>query len=163
MFFKRLYILLVLLLIFFQVISQSSRVYQTVRVTGEPPDIDGLLSEPVWATARWSGDFIQREPYENQPPSQQTAFKILYDDNNLYIAVRAYDTDPEKIERRLTTDRLVADIQVPKDYDFIRDQSIRRLSFNLTPPNMEDQTDDVSRLKTVLRRKFGYKKQRSDS
>lgn len=88
-------------LIFGHAVGQSTRVYNSVRIVGEAPEIDGLLSEPVWGTVEWSGDFIQQEPYENQPPSQQTAVKVLYDDNNLYIAVRAYDTEPEKIERRL--------------------------------------------------------------
>ncbi|MFQ5676702.1 MAG: DUF5916 domain-containing protein, partial [bacterium] len=32
----------------------------------------------------------------------KTAFKILYDENNLYIGVRAFDTEPEKIVRRVT-------------------------------------------------------------
>ena len=82
--------------------SQGTREYYADRVVGEPPDIDGYLSDSVWETVEWSGDFIQREPYENQPPSQQTAIKILYDDNNLYIAVRSYDTEPNKIERRLS-------------------------------------------------------------
>ena len=62
----------------------------------------------------------------------------------------------EKIVRRLTTDRLVADIQVPEGYEAQNDQSMHRLSFKLTPPNMEDQTDDASRLKTEFRRRFGY-------
>jgi len=62
----------------------------------------------------------------------------------------------EKIERRLTTDRIVADIIVPDGYDFSKDQTIQRISLKLTPPNMEDQLDDASRLKTVLRRNFGY-------
>lgn len=84
------------------VLSQSSRVYNAVLLEGEAPEIDGVLSESVWETAEWSGDFIQREPFENQAPSQQTAVKILYDDNNLYVAIRAYDTDPSKIARRLS-------------------------------------------------------------
>ena len=36
------------------------------------------------------------------PPSQQTKFKILYDEKNLYIAVRAFDDEPDKIEKRLS-------------------------------------------------------------
>jgi hypothetical protein len=34
---------------------------------------------------------------EGVPPSYQTAFKILYDANNLYIAYRAYDPEPGRI------------------------------------------------------------------
>jgi len=77
------------------------RVYNTSRVIGEPPEIDGHISEKVWDNVQWQGDFTQKEPYENAPPSQKTIFKILYDDNNLYVAIRAFDTEPNKIEKRL--------------------------------------------------------------
>lgn len=78
------------------------RVYNTTKLNGEAPTIDGLISEDIWNIVEWSGDFTQKEPFENQKPSQQTAFKIIYDDNNLYVAIRAFDTEPEKIERRLS-------------------------------------------------------------
>jgi len=93
--------LIVFLLVEF-VSAQQVRDYHAVRLKGEPPHIDGALSEKVWDEAEWSGDFVQFEPDENQPPSQQTAFKILYDNENLYVAIRAFDTEPDKIERRLT-------------------------------------------------------------
>jgi len=82
--------------------QDSIRIYQTIRLTGEPPVIDGLVNEDVWDMVEWSGEFVQREPYEYQEPSQETAIKILYDDNNLYVAIRAFDTEPDKIEKRLT-------------------------------------------------------------
>jgi hypothetical protein len=70
-------------------------------LNGEAPDIDGLIDESVWDAAEWAGDFTQKEPYENAAPSQKTAFKILFDDNFLYVALRAFDTEPDKIVRRL--------------------------------------------------------------
>ncbi len=88
--------------IVFVAVGQSTRTYTATRLEGEPPHIDGLLSEDVWESAEWTGDFIQREPFENQPPAEQTAVKILYDDNNLYVAIRCYDAEPDKIERRLS-------------------------------------------------------------
>ena len=83
------------------VVVGQTRIYNTVKIKGEAPVIDGYINEDVWKTVEWQGDFTQQEPYEFAPPSQQTAFKILYDDNNLYVAVRAFDSEPEKIERRL--------------------------------------------------------------
>ena len=77
------------------------RVYNTSRVNGKPPEIDGHITEKVWSNVEWQDDFTQKEPYENAPPSQKTKFKILYDDNNLYVAIRAFDTQPDKIEKRL--------------------------------------------------------------
>lgn len=57
----------------------------------------------------------------------------------------------EKIERRLTTDRIAAEVAVPPEYTYERRQTIRRLHVRLNPPTMNDQTDDWSRLQTALR------------
>lgn len=61
----------------------------------------------------------------------------------------------EKIERHLTTDRTAIEVSVPTDYDPYYCQSIQRISLQLTPPRMDDQTDDWSRLRTALRQKTG--------
>jgi uncharacterized 2Fe-2S/4Fe-4S cluster protein (DUF4445 family) len=61
----------------------------------------------------------------------------------------------EKIERRLTTDRTVAEVQVPAGYNPKVDQTIRRVQLTLPPPSMDDQTDDWSRLQTALRQQAG--------
>ena len=62
----------------------------------------------------------------------------------------------EKIERRLTTDRTVAEVSVPEGYFYDRDQTIRRARLTLQPPSMDDQTDDLSRLLTELRSAYGF-------
>lgn len=59
--------------------------------------------------------------------------------------------EQEKIERKLTTDRVAAEVQVPEGYQFEWSQPIRRASVTLNPPSMDDQTDDWSRLQTALR------------
>ncbi len=61
----------------------------------------------------------------------------------------------EKIERRLTTDRVVADVTVPIGYAPDRVQPIKRIALSLIPPSMDDQTDDWSRLQVALRQKTG--------
>jgi len=66
------------------------------------PIIDGLLKDECWNLVEWGGNFIQSHPSENKPPSQETAFKILYDDNNLYVFIRAYDSEPGKISKIVT-------------------------------------------------------------
>ncbi|MBI3161261.1 MAG: DUF4445 domain-containing protein, partial [Chloroflexi bacterium] len=65
--------------------------------------------------------------------------------------VAIYIPPQEKIERRLTTDRVVAEVTVPADYDYDEHQSIHRMTLELTPPSMDDQTDDWARLQTALR------------
>jgi len=81
--------------------SQEKRIYKTTFAEN-PPLVDGLMNDPAWDLAEWSGDFIQSQPEENKPPTQQTAFKILFDEANLYVFIRAYDTEPEKISRIMT-------------------------------------------------------------
>jgi uncharacterized 2Fe-2S/4Fe-4S cluster protein (DUF4445 family) len=59
--------------------------------------------------------------------------------------------EQEKIERRLTTDRVAAEVQAPDDYSFEWSQPIRRFNVRLNEPSMDDQTDDWARLATALR------------
>ncbi|MGZ9163661.1 MAG: ASKHA domain-containing protein [Anaerolineales bacterium] len=65
--------------------------------------------------------------------------------------VAIYVPPQEKIERRLTTDRVVAEVTVPADYEYLQDQTVRRIHVQLVPPSMDDQTDDWSRLQTAMR------------
>ncbi len=69
--------------------------------------------------------------------------------------VQIYVPPQEKIERRLTSDRLVVEISVPTDYDYIQDQNVRRVYLRLKPPSMDDQTDDLARIQTGLRTQCG--------
>jgi uncharacterized 2Fe-2S/4Fe-4S cluster protein (DUF4445 family) len=70
--------------------------------------------------------------------------------------VAIYVPPQEKIERRLTTDRVVAEVTVPSDYDYLHDQTVRRIHVRLNPPSMDDQTDDWSRLQTALRLQHNF-------
>lgn len=76
--------------------------YTTTVVVREAPVIDGLLNDEAWNTVEWGEDFTQIEPNKAAAPSQKTAFKILYDAKNLYVAIRAYDTEPGKIVQRMS-------------------------------------------------------------
>jgi hypothetical protein len=74
--------------------------YFTKRAIGEIT-LDGVLKEEAWNAVEWGGDFIQWLPDEGKPPSQQTSFKILYDDKYLYIGYRCHDLSPDSIVRRM--------------------------------------------------------------
>ena len=78
-----------------------AKTYTTKR-TDSPPKINGMFDDEAWQNASWEGDFIQYDPENAVPPSQKTEFAILYDDVNIYVAIKAYDTEPGKIESRLT-------------------------------------------------------------
>lgn len=66
--------------------------------------------------------------------------------------------EQEKIERRLTTDRVAAEVQVPDGYEFTWSQAMRRVNVRLTEPSMDDQTDDWARLQTALRQQHKLEK-----
>ena len=76
----------------------------TTQSLGEyaAPNINGMLEDDAWNLVEWGGDYIEWQPDENTPPSYQTKFKILYDSKNLYIGVRCYDSEPDKIVKRLS-------------------------------------------------------------
>ncbi|HWS00814.1 MAG TPA: hypothetical protein VN249_09380, partial [Prolixibacteraceae bacterium] len=63
--------------------------------------IDGNLLENEWQ-GKWEGGFVQREPYENAKPSQNTEFQLLFDNDFIYVAIKALDTAPDSIVHRLS-------------------------------------------------------------
>jgi len=70
--------------------------------------------------------------------------------------VSIYVPPQEKIERNLTTDRVVAEVTVPEGYDYSQVQTVHRIHLELTPPSMDDQTDDWSRLQTAFRQQHRF-------
>ncbi|MCS3796207.1 hypothetical protein GGD38_001545 [Chitinophagaceae bacterium OAS944] len=81
--------------------TSGPRIYQTHRIPfTERPVIDGKLNDACWKTLSWSGNYTQWIPNEGAQPSQPTQLKILYDDKNIYVAIRAIDHEPEKIIRK---------------------------------------------------------------
>src|SRR5262245_7286414 len=67
-----------------------------------PITLDGRLPEPVWEQAPSINEFVQREPSEGAAPSQRTDARVAFDDKALYVAVRAFDSDPTRIVGMLT-------------------------------------------------------------
>ena len=63
----------------------------------EAPVIDADLSDPAWAKATIIDDLKQRQPDPGAPPTERTVLRLMYDENNLYFGVYAYDSEPERI------------------------------------------------------------------
>jgi len=77
--------------------ASERRVYYAAR-TDIKPRIDGRLDDDCWQQfGTWDGGFIQQQPHQAAPPSQQTEIKILYDDKFLYFAIICHDNEPEKM------------------------------------------------------------------
>jgi len=86
------------------------------------PVIDGILDDDIWQTGNWVDDFTQLEPYNGKKSSQKTEFKILFDENNLYVAIKAFDTSPDSIVKRLTRRDHVDGDMVGIIFDSFHDQ-----------------------------------------
>src|SRR5262244_3434266 len=63
--------------------------------------IDGNLDEPAWREAFPYSEFVESFPDEGASPTQRTEVRVLYDDQNLYIGITAYDQQPALIVRGL--------------------------------------------------------------
>ncbi len=71
--------------------------YYSAERTETAPRVDGRLDDACWQQGAWEGGFIMGSPAEGAPPSQPSAFRIMYDYSNLYVAYKCYDSEPEKI------------------------------------------------------------------
>lgn len=64
---------------------------------GEAPVIDGDLSDVSWAKATIIDDIRQRQPDPGAPATERTVLRVMYDANNIYFSVYAYDKEPEQL------------------------------------------------------------------
>ncbi|MEQ6123726.1 DUF5916 domain-containing protein [Pseudotenacibaculum sp. MALMAid0570] len=84
-----------------QDIIVPKKIYTTKPISN-PPKIDGILDDESWNAVEWGTDFVEKDPDEGTPPTYQTRFKITYDAKYLYVAIRAFDDEPDLIEKRLS-------------------------------------------------------------
>jgi hypothetical protein len=90
--------------------AHPPRIYNTQRLAGKPPDIDGHLDDDAWKEGAWAGDYTQQLPVEGGKPSQKTELKILYDEKYIYFAIRAYDDMARVAKYSSRRDEIAGDI-----------------------------------------------------
>ena len=76
----------------YQPTARATRIEST-----EAPTIDGDLSDAVWSKAQVIDEFYQIGPDPGQPATKRTVLRFLYDADNLYVSIYAYDSEPDKI------------------------------------------------------------------
>jgi hypothetical protein len=69
---------------------------RAARVTA-PPHIDAVLDEEVYRALTPVTGFIQQEPDEGQPATEQTLVWLTFDDTYLYVGARCRDSQPSRI------------------------------------------------------------------
>ena len=81
---------------------------RAVRIT-TAMRIDGKLEEAAYADTEAVSDFLQQEPNEGRPATEKTEAWVFFDDNNIYVSARCWDTHPERMvanEMRRDTNQL---------------------------------------------------------
>ena len=79
------------------VISRDADGRATIRAVrvSEPPRLDGRLDESIYETITPITGFIQQAPDEGAPATEKTEAWITFDQSNLYVAGRIWDSAPE--------------------------------------------------------------------
>jgi hypothetical protein len=106
-------------------------VYTTSRLVTSRPSIDGKLDDECWKHGTWAGDYHQWIPDEGAKPTYPTELNIQYDDKYIYVAFRAYDGEPQKIQRLAGTRDEFAGDMVGVNFDSYHDHRTG-FEFNLT-------------------------------
>jgi hypothetical protein len=75
--------------------------------TATPPTIDGRIDDLVWKAAPPSRPFVQKFPNEAAAPSEPTTFRVLYDDDSLYVAFDCEQRHAGIVPHLSRRDRLV--------------------------------------------------------
>ena len=67
-----------------------------------PIRVDGSLEDAAWGMAEPITGFVQRDPREGAAPTLRTEARVAFDASALYVAVRAFDPEPDRIVGYLT-------------------------------------------------------------
>jgi hypothetical protein len=67
-----------------------------VRLSGAIT-LDGVLDDEAWSKAVPASGFIQADPREGEPATENTDVRVVYDDEYLYIGAHLFDSDPAAI------------------------------------------------------------------
>ncbi len=72
---------------------RATRIVTAIKIT-EPITLDGGLDERAWELAVPGTDFFQKFPNNGAPSTERTEVRFLYDDENLYVGFKCFDSDP---------------------------------------------------------------------
>lgn len=81
--------------------GERQKSFTITRLTA-PPVIDGRLDDPCWQGIEPAGDFIQHDPDNGRPASEETQVRMGYDQKNIYFAFLLKDSKPDRIWAELT-------------------------------------------------------------
>ena len=120
--------------------AQTPAAKEPLRIPrlAEAPKIDGVLDNPVWeGQALKVEGFVQLSPKENGVPTERTVAYLGFDEKNLYVAFRAFDSQASKVRCSITK----RDGCLEDDWVFIMldtfNEKRRAYSFLLNPAGVQ--------------------------
>src|SRR4030095_7685370 len=69
---------------------------RAVQLTS-PLRVDGRLDEEIYLTVPPVSGLIPLEPQGGEPANEKTDAWVLFDDDNLYVSLRCWESHPERI------------------------------------------------------------------
>ena len=121
-----------------EVIARNEAGQATVRATRLEGDfvVDGALEERVYQTVPSISGFIQVEPAAGEPESERTEAWVFFDEANVYVAARLWDSAPESRwvvnEMRRDSFNILQNENVSFAFDTFYDRR-NVVIFNITP------------------------------
>jgi len=106
---------------------------RAIRLT-TPLRIDGRLDEAAYTEFPSISGFIQQDPQEGAPASEQTDIWVFFDEDNIYVVGRCWDSRPDRIvanDMRRDGSRIPSNDQIGFTFDTFRDRR-NGYSFELT-------------------------------
>ena len=104
--------------------DQGRATVRAVRVT-TPMRIDGKLDEPHYSSVQPASGFIQMEPQAGQPATEKTDVWVSFDKDNVYVGIRAWESQPDKRivnEMRRDSNNIRQGDSVEFSFDTFRDR-----------------------------------------
>lgn len=78
------------------------RKYTATKIDNFSHTVDGRHDEPEWeSVGEWSEAFVQSRPVERAVSKYETRMKIFYDDKNIYVGIRCYDDEIDKLHHQI--------------------------------------------------------------
>ena len=80
-----------------EVVTRDEQGRATVRAIrlAEGIQLDGLLTEAIYQSVPAITDFVQLVPVEGAPATEKTEAWIMFDDTNIYVSGRIWDSAPQ--------------------------------------------------------------------
>ena len=119
---------------------------RAIRLTA-PLRLDGTLDEGVYDDVPALSDFIQAVPNEGAPATEKTEVWVFFDDDNVYVSARCWDSAPESQwianEMRRDSFNVLQNENIAISFDTFYDRR-NGVVFNVSPigGRMDGQTTD---------------------